>query len=332
MALAKKSPKSKNINTLPFYVALIVLFVLFVIYQSNKSISVILGIILFLMIVVLIVIEMINGVKEEGAMRNLLEIVIAVVLVVVFWFGLKALLHTNYPLDVVPSCSMLPQLKRGDLILLQGVNDVTELKAPIINVTKASFNNMQSHIQNEFLSCVAYSQKGNTAQYSQFYHQGDNLGLYENGPSGPQIIPSQDQQGNLVQYTCGVKTILYQNGTTAQEAYTTAVTINGTTINNDANNSVVVYATIPQDYFYTLGDSYIVHRVYAILNVSGNYYVLTKGDNNPGLDIQYGNYPFNLTYVEGKVDYSIPYLGYFKLVLSNSFSEPAGCNSTVENS
>jgi hypothetical protein len=92
---------------------------------------------------------------------------------------------------------------------------------------------------------------------------------------------------------------------------------------------VVVYATIPQDYFYQLGDGYIVHRAYAVINASGNYYVLTKGDNNPGLDLQYGNYPAKLNQIQGKVLYSIPYLGYLKLVLSNSFSEPSGCNSTL---
>jgi hypothetical protein len=67
-----------------------------------------------------------------------------------------------------------------------------------------------------------------------------------------------------------------------------------------------------------------------VLNVSGKYYVLTKGDNNPGLDLQYGNYPSNMSFIEGKVVASIPYLGYLKLALSNSFVEPSGCNSTVQ--
>ena len=97
------------------------------------------------------------------------------------------------------------------------------------------------------------------------------------------------------------------------------------------NDSVVVYQTVPQDQFYKYGDTYVVHRVYALVNVSGTYYVLTKGDNNPGLDIQYFNIPPNLTYVEGKVIGSVPFVGYLKLILSNNFVEPAGCNTTVQN-
>ena len=310
--------------------ALVVLFILFIIFQSNGKFAAIFGIALFMMIVVLLVIEITNGVKEEGITRNIIEIVAAVVVVLIFWFGLKALLHTNYPLDVVPSCSMLPQLKRGDLLALHGVQNVTQLKAPVVSVTDSNYKAFQNNIQNEFLACVAYQQQGNRVSVSQTVKPGYSIGLLKTSGSGSEIVPSTAQGGNLVQYTCGAQNIIFSNGTVEQEAYTTAVTINGTTFYNDKNNSIVVYQTIPTDYFYQEGDTYIVHRVYAVLNVSGNYIVLTKGDNNPGLDIQYGNYPVNLTYIQGKVVASVPYLGYLKLALSNSFLEPAGCNSTVE--
>jgi len=104
----------------------------------------------------------------------------------------------------------------------------------------------------------------------------------------------------------------------------------GTTIIGDMNNSVVVYKTIPQDSFYQEGDSYIVHRVYAVINASGNYYIMTKGDNNPGLDMQYGNYLIPFKDIEGKVIASVPYIGYLKLILSNSFSQPTGCNFVTQ--
>ena len=330
----KPDPKKrdKGINTIPFYVALVVVFVLFIIYQSNGSLSVIFGIALFMMIVVIIVIEVTNGIKEQGALKNFMEIAVAIILVIIFWFGLKAVLHTNYPIDVVPSCSMLPQLKRGDLILLNGITSINSIKAPIINITNASYIRFRKNIQKEFLSCVAYNQTGSIIKLAQTLKPGYAIGLYQNSNQfGGQIVPNQYQNNNLVQFTCGAQNIVFGNGTTAQEAYTTSVTINGTVINGDKNNSIIVYATTPNDYFYSLGDSYIVHRVYAVLNVSGNYYVLTKGDNNPGLDMQYQNYPVNITDTQGKEIASVPYLGYLKLVLSSSFSEPAGCNSTVQN-
>jgi signal peptidase I len=325
----KEAKKEKHgINTLPIYVALIVMFALFIYFQRDSAVSAILGIALFMVIVILILIEVTNGIKEEGFKRNAIEIIAAVLIVVVFWFSLKALLHTSYPLDVVPSCSMLPQLKRGDLILLQGVNNITRISAPVIKLNASSYSNVTLDIQKEALSCVAYKQVGNRIAVSSMALPGYSIGLFSTA-NGGEIVPNAYQSGNPIQYTCGTATIKYDNGTTASEAYTTAVTINRTTISNDRNNSVVVYATVPGDYFYQLGDSYIVHRVYAVISSNGNYLVLTKGDNNPGLDIQYGNYPANATSIEGKVIYSIPYLGYLKLILSNSFTEPAGCNSTV---
>ncbi|MGD0728803.1 MAG: hypothetical protein ABR981_01885 [Candidatus Micrarchaeaceae archaeon] len=325
----EKSKSKKGMNTLPFYIVIAVVFVLFIYFQSSRYISSILGIALFMIIIVVIIIELLNGVKEEGVTKNIIEIIIAVFVVLALWFGLRFFLHTNNPIDIVPSCSMLPNLKRGDLIVLHGVTNISEVKAPIINISKADYNTMQKNIKSEFLSCVAYNRTGNEIQVSQLIKPGYSVGLLSLSSTGGQIVNQQNQQNNLIKYACGAQQIQYSNGTTASEAYTTSVTINGTTLNGDRNNTIVVYQTIPQDYFYQLGDSYIVHRVYAVLNVSGVYYILTKGDNNPGLDMQYGNYPVNLTYIQGKELLSIPYLGYIKLVLSNSFSEPSGCNSTV---
>ncbi len=327
----KASKKGKQgINTLPIYVALVIMFVLFILFQRNGALAAILGIALFMVIVILIILEITNGIKEEGFKRNVIEIVAAILIVVVFWFSLKALLHTNYPLDVVPSCSMLPNLKRGDLILLQGVSNITNIKAPIVKMNASSYAVLKSETQNEFLSCVAYEQEGSRIAVSSIVLPGYSVGLFS-GANGGEIVPYSYESNNPIQYACGTAQIKFDNGTTENEAYTTSVTISGTTITGDKNNSVIVYATVPKDYFYQLGDGYIVHRAYAIINASGNYTVLTKGDNNAGLDIQYDNYPVNQSSVEGKVVASIPYLGYLKLVLSNSFTEPAGCNSTVVN-
>jgi signal peptidase I len=324
-----KEKKGKGINTLPLYAALVVLFILFILYQAERSLSVIFGIALFLVIVILIVVEVTNGIKEEGYKRNIIEIVVAVLIVVAFWFSLRALLHTNYPLDVVPSCSMLPKLHRGDLIVVGGITNPLQIKARMINVSNSTYSNFERNIQDEFLSCVAYQQSGNRITVSGIAYPGYSLGLFRSTSSGGEVVPDSYQQNSLVQYSCGIANVVYKNGTVLSEAYTKSISVNGTVVYNDTNNSVVVYATIPQDFFYQLGDSYIVHRAYAVINASGNYYVLTKGDNNMGLDLQYGNYPAALNDLQGRVLYSIPYLGYLKLVLSSSFTEPSGCNSTV---
>jgi signal peptidase I len=329
--LARRGANVKRkINTLPLYIALVILFILFIYFQGRGALSAVFGIALFITLIVLIVIEISVGVEQEGAVKNIIEIVAAIMIVVVFWFSLRAVLHTSYPIDVVPSCSMLPHLKRGDLIVLYGIRNISKLDAPIVNIRTIDYNKFNGNITNEFLYCVAYQINGNRISISQVVKPGYSIGLYRPTGNGGEIVPSAYQAGALIQYTCGSRQILYNNGTTAEIAYTTSVTINGTTIYHDTNNSIVVYSTIPSDYFYRLGDNYIVHRAYAILNVSGNYMVLTKGDNNPGLDLQYGNYPASISGVQGKVIASVPYLGYLKLALSNSFVEPAGCNSTIQ--
>jgi signal peptidase I len=310
-------------------VLLIVLFGLYLVYQHGLVLSYVIGIALFLTFIAIICLEVLNGVREFGYKRNLLEIVLVVLIVLGIWFSLKFLLATKYPIDVVPSCSMLPSMQRGTMLLLHGVVSPAQLKAPVVNISRAAYNSMLGGLGGNSMSCVAYVQHGSTGQLSQYLMPGYDIGLYSSADGG-KIIGTGNQTGPL-QYYCNTTAVDFNNGTTKQIVYTSGIGIGGRSLMGDKNNSVVVYSTVPKDLFYQEGDSYIVHRVYAILNVSGSYYVLTKGDNNPGLDVQYSNYPANLTEVQGKVIGSIPYLGYLKLILSSHFTEPAGCNSTIQN-
>ncbi len=330
----KKAPrarrKTSTITTWPLYIVLVASFALYVIYQSSAALAIVFGVMTFVVLVALIGLEAVNGSRESGKLRSALEIVAAIAIVVVVWFAMKAVLHTNYPIDAVPSCSMLQALQRGDMIVLQGTN-VSGIRAPQVRVTKSQVQSMLANPNSEWLECVAYRISGSTISISQTVMPGYSIGLFKPEPNGSgAIVPYSSQSGNLVQYACGAADATYSNGTTVQEAYTSSITIGNTTISGDRNNSIIVYQTIPQDLFYREGDSYIVHRVYAVLNASGTYYYLTKGDNNPGLDMQYQNYPINQTYVEGKVIAKIPLLGYLKLILSGTLSQPAGCNSTLQ--
>ncbi|MFI5412369.1 MAG: hypothetical protein ACHQX1_00575 [Candidatus Micrarchaeales archaeon] len=304
------------------------MFVIYFIFQRSSSFAIIFGAAIFFLIIIILVLEISNGFKEEGAKKNITEILAAVIIVVVFWYALRFVLNTNYPLDVVPSCSMLPVLHRGDMILLQGANQ-NNLIAPIVNVTSSQFSSSFSSTGTEALQCVAYSANNGNVRVSQIVSPGDNVGLLLVSSTGSEIVQNSYQNNSLVKYTCGIVNVTYQNGTVEKEASTTAITIGNTTITGDKNNSVIVYATVPQDQFYREGDGYIVHRVYALINASGTYYALTKGDNNPGLDVQYMNTPANLSQIGGKVIGSVPFLGYIKLILSNNFVEPTGCNYTT---
>jgi hypothetical protein len=323
----KAGPKRKQVPTLPLYILLIALFVLYLYFQTVPFLALLLGLLLFIVFVLLIVFELAGSVAEEGLTRSVFEIVIALAVVFLLWYSIRILLHTAYPLDVVPSCSMQPHLNRGDVILLQGITNISELHAPIVEVSKAAYAQMISGINVELLACTAYNTSSGNPATSQLLKPGYAVGL-ENEVTG-KIVQQSAQSNNLVQYTCGTSQVAFGNGTTGTEAYTAAITISGTTIIGDRNNSAVVYQTVPSDAFYKLGDSYVVHRLYAIINASGSYYLLTKGDNNPGLDMQFGNYPVNMSQLQGKVIASAPYLGYIKLIFAKSFIEPAGCNTTM---
>lgn len=62
-------------------------------------------------------------------------------------------------------------------------------------------------------------------------------------------------------------------------------------------------------------DAYrIVHRVITILEVNGQYYFETKGDNNPVSDFYRWQY-IPESHVIGVVIYRLPYLGYLPLLI-----------------
>ncbi len=324
--IKRKAEKAKNVSIdVILYVIAFSMVVLFVLFQ-NSPLSLLLGILAFFFIAFALVFDFINSGSKEGYRNELIEVAIAIAVVIVIWVALMLFLHTSMPINVVPSCSMLPVLSRGDLVFAAGIS-IHSISAPIINVTRSDFDTMMENISNESLVCLAYKKVGSYFEVSQLYNASDSIGLFK--LQGNRYVPAS-QQG-LIKYYCGITNVSFSNGKTALIAYTKGISIYGHYITWNKNNTIIIYKTMPGDYFYSIGDKYIVHRAYAILNVSGSYYVLTKGDNNPGLDIEYGNLPVPLSYVESKVIFSVPYLGYLKLLLEGGFLQPAGCNMTIHN-
>jgi signal peptidase I len=62
-------------------------------------------------------------------MKTLILVIILFVSVFAFWFGLKFVFQTEYPLLAVASGSMTPTLNVGDLILVQGISNACEVNA-----------------------------------------------------------------------------------------------------------------------------------------------------------------------------------------------------------
>lgn len=101
------------------------------------------------------------------------------------------------------------------------------------------------------------------------------------------------------------------------------------------NSNIVVYNS-------TFKNLEIIHRAVVKIRSNGEYFVLTKGDNNPNLDQDCGDvdelllpgnpspqivtdkscpspYPVSLSSVRGKALFWVPYLGYIKLLLVDSW-------------
>ncbi|MGC8699735.1 MAG: hypothetical protein ACP5RK_01900 [Candidatus Micrarchaeia archaeon] len=329
---AKRRGK-KQMPMWPFYALLVLLVLLYALHNSF-----ILGVLIFLVIMFILFLEVKISVATEGKKKSVVDIIVALAAVLIFWFALIIILQTSSPIDTVASCSMLPTLHRGDLVVLHGIgNPAIFAKShdiPIVNMSKAEFQSLESNMQNEFLSYYAYYE--NKSRITSIVPIGSSysIGLYNNyciyklSYFGEQnkiytcYVGSQDN--NIIKYNYSIGNVVV-GGKEYNIIYTSSIDINNISISQNFSNPIIVYRTTSRDYFS--GD--IIHRVYAMLNVSGSYYFLTMGDNNPGLDIEFANYPPSSSNVLGYVVGDIPVLGYIKLIISGQFGAVAGCNQTI---
>lgn len=316
--------------------ALVVISIAAYIISSNY----VFGAIAFVLIIITLVAEFRISIKQEGARQSVYEIIAAIVAVVVVWLILGIALDTTSPLNVVASCSMLPSMHRGDLVVLHGISNMSQFLSshsiPVANVSSSNFSNMIANMDSEFLAYYFYS-PSNRSDIAEISNNPNlPLGLYNTrcldtyGYTGQYsyyytcAVSSEEQKSNLVQYNYSLPEISI-NGNISRIASVSNIEIAGQEIAENYSNPIMVYKTTPNDSFS--GD--IIHRLYAAINTGNGYYLLTKGDNNPGLDMEFGNYPIASNDVVGYVVADIPYLGYLKLILSGQLSEPSGCNYTI---
>lgn len=66
---------------------------------------------------------------KNDYVKTALLLLIIIISVFAFWFGLKTALATEFPLAGVASGSMIPTLQVGDLIIVQGVPNANNIKA-----------------------------------------------------------------------------------------------------------------------------------------------------------------------------------------------------------
>ena len=263
-----------------------------------------------LSLVALFVAESVAGAQKSGWEHELREIAVAVITALAIWFGSGFLLGTSAPLDAVVSCSMLPNLDRGDMMVMRG----GEAAATEVAVEADKWN--AQSLEQEQLVCWLCEREGPGGKYTE-----PCTGRIENG-----AFREVDQSGNLIRYECGVcEKRSYSTGEVRQVPCTKAIVVGGQRITENLQNDIIVYSPAPSDVFK--GET--IHRVYAKVKVDGSIYYLTRGDNNEQLDLQYGNSPIPPERVVGKALFRVPYLGYLKLFLFGFWEEPAGCDSVL---
>ncbi|MEM3781400.1 MAG: hypothetical protein QXT43_00355 [Candidatus Micrarchaeaceae archaeon] len=281
-----------------------------------------------------------RGLRTEGAKKTAKGIAEAIGVVVAIWLVAVIALGTLSPVDVVPSCSMLPQLRIGDLVVIRHIYNIAAFlsshKVPVVNVSAAAYNSMLSNIKSEFVAYYAFL-NGDKSEITYLVRPGENygIGLYnteclseysyfnESSDFYKCMLSNDSQQGNLIKYSYGIGNATV-NGTLYNIIYTKSITIGNETITENYSNPIIVYKTVPSDTFS--GD--IVHRVFAAIHAGSEYYLLTKGDNNQALDIEFGNYPASSSQVVGYVLAHVPYLGYITLAFKGGI-DTAGCSQTI---
>ncbi len=334
----KTSTEKAKIKSLSGYIwVLYALIVLLVVAYALTSNGIVAGF-AFVIIVMTLIAEFRSSVKDEGAQKSIYEIITALAAVVVLWIMLSVVLNTSSPINVVASCSMLPNMHRGDLIILHGISNMSSFlsshSVPVVNVPAQRFASMESNISNEFLAYYVYQpgNKSNIAEITNLTNLPSALyntkciGVYQYTRNPREFYTcAANQSKDLITYSYSLSR-LSLNSNVSNIASISSIAIANQTIVENYSNPIIVYKTIPNDTFYP---EVIIHRIYAAINASGKYYILTKGDNNPGIDMEFGNYPISQSNVVGYVIADIPVLGYIKLILSGQFAQPAGCNYVI---
>ena len=288
--------------------------------------NIIFGILIAIEIFLLVGVEVKEGAKKHGWKNEVVDTLIAFGVALGFWLFLSFILNTSSPISAVVSCSMLPNLQRGDFVIVQG----SPIKAIEINMTNAEFESFSNEIittnKGEEIKGSLYSQCLGLSKKGELLISNNILckEFYEN----PKVFSEKKGPVTFFYSTCSLKT---KNGVLSSPCVN-EFEFKGQNYSINTEGDTVVYQPAKEDVYSMIGD--IVHRTQFIINVGEDKYYITKGDNNPIFDVQVydnsfqaGNKPAKD--LRGKVLMRIPYLGYLKLFISGFFEEPGQCSTLL---
>ncbi|MFA5929632.1 MAG: hypothetical protein WC861_02010 [Candidatus Micrarchaeia archaeon] len=300
-----------------FAYGLIVLFLLLYIITGVWLFGLLIG----LCIVGVVVLEFAQGTREHGLKNEIKETFIALALALLVWFGASFVLNTSSPLNAIVSCSMLPHISRGDMVVLSGdrVQASQEEVSSLADIARAQVYENGAPVADVNGSVYTYCAT----------RQAD--ALCKRFISSPGAFTEKHGELMFAYEKCGI--VMDKTHETVYGPCVSYLEVNGNKYYTNLSNDVVVYQPNKGEYYSRVGD--IIHRAYIRLKSKedGKTYFLTKGDNNPIFDIQVyddtlkeGNAPVELTRSKGRILVAVPYLGYFKLFISPAaIPTPEGC-------
>jgi hypothetical protein len=299
-----------------FIYGLIVLFFIFYLLSGLWVFGLLVG----LSILWVVLLEFWIGASEHGWKSELKETGLALLLAAAIWFGAGFVLHTSSPLNAIVSCSMLPHIQRGDMVVLSG----DRLKAPLEEISSLDgIGTAQVYMNGSKVGTFPGSIYSYCAQ-----HQG--YPICNSFITDPEAYTEKQGQLTFGYERCEIlypKTGLRQTGPCVSW-----LEVNGKRYSTDLSNDVAVYQPAKDEYYAIVGD--IIHRAFIKLQVGNETYFLTKGDNNPIFDIQVfdertgkSNRPVEIERLKGRVLATVPVVGYLKLFISPAaIITPEGCD------
>ncbi|VVB58280.1 Uncharacterised protein [Candidatus Anstonella stagnisolia] len=290
------------------YYLLLISFILFLFLKSNAMLSLFFLVLIGLTMVFIVASESFAGYLEGGLRNEIREAVLAILWALSIWFLIGFLLGTKVPFNGVVSCSMVPNLERGDLLLLKA----DPANANTIALSKEGFDSLTSTATIIYAGST-YSFNGSIFAYC-VQHPAEGLCI-EFSKNAPAFV----EMHGPVSFTYGYcERIAKGSGALVdREICVKEISYDGKAL---STADIAVYEPNKGDLFSYSGD--IVHRIVARFSYANSTKYITKGDNNPVADMQVytnsmGNSPFSKERVKGIVAFKLPYLGFFKLALSS---------------
>lgn len=319
--LLKKAPVELLIllTTLALYIIALQIFK----SPDTEFIPLILGILIVIELAYFIWLEIKDGVKKHGWKHEVVDTLVAVFIAVLLWIGASVILNTSTPISAVASCSMLPNLERGDFIVVQGAEvnayEISMSEEELQEITNGPFTVTSGGESVDLpLSVYYYCQSRPSEELCRAFWDKPESVVEKAGPFTYHygLCEIDDFARGIKGYGTCLKYVEFE----------------GKDYYPSLSNDIIVYAPREDDLYWFVVRADIVHRVFFKVDVEGETYYLTKGDNNPTMDVQatdaatlIKNHPVAEENVKGKVIGRVPYLGHLKLLIMGQWKEDEQC-------